>query len=801
MNPGDDIRDASLLDLFLMEARTQVQVLNHGLLALERDATAAAPLEACMRAAHSMKGAARIVGLEGGVRIAHVMEDLLVEAQAGRRRLTAPDIDLLLRGADLLLKIPGMGAADGIGQADAYVVALKEHLESSRANAAKAETARSSMHAQADTLLAPVRDGTALPLATAAAGPATESTRETATGTAPEAATKSATETATKSATGTAPEAATASVPEPPPALPWPSTGAERDLRVNAETLDRLLGLSSETLVESQRLSPFAASLLQLKRMQEQLSRTLAAAEHGPGDAQRLRDTLAQASQLAQACQQTLGDRMAQADQFGWRIGDLAQRLYDASLACRMRPFGDITSGLPRMMRDLARDLGKQVRLVVLGEATRVDRDVLERLDAPLNHLLRNAVDHGVESPRQRAARGKPVVGTVTLEARHSAGMLLIEVTDDGAGIDLDALRAEVVRRQLASAEIAEALGESELLSFLFLPGFTTREAVTEVSGRGVGLDVVQDMMRQLRGTARIHQQPGAGTRFTLEMPLSLSVARCLIVDIGDERYAFPLAYVQRALTVPRTAIAQLEGRQHFAHEGRQIGLVAGRLLLQYPAGPAPEGDVPVILLGDASRTFGVAVDRYVAERTLVVQPLDPRLGKVQDILAGALMDDGTPVLIVDVEDLLRSIEKRVASGDLLRVGAHAQAQAQRRKRILVIDDSLTVRELERKLLQNRGYEVAVAVDGMDGWNMLRAGTYDMVVTDVDMPRMDGFELVTRIRHDTRLQSLHVMVVSYKDRPEDRQRGLDAGADYYLGKSSFHDDALLQAVEDLIGRA
>ncbi|ALM81808.1 hybrid sensor histidine kinase/response regulator [Bordetella sp. N] len=771
MKPGDDIRDASLLDLFLLEARTQVDVLNAGLLALESNATAADQLEACMRAAHSMKGAARIVGLEGGVRVAHVMEDLLVEAQEGRRSLSGADIDLLLRGADLLLKLPGMGAADAIVQADIYVAALTSHLGAGPAVRMQPATFPASASAP------PLADATpaALPAYATSAAPAMPA--------------------------GPAPAPAKPPAPAAPPPPARPQADTERALRVNAETLDRLLGLSSETLVESHRLGPFAASLLQLKRMQAQLSRTLADAEHGAGDADSLRAALMQARQMADACQQTLGDRMAQADQFGWRIGDLAQRLYDASLACRMRPFGDTIGGLPRMLRDLARDLGKQVRLVVQGDTTQVDRDVLERLEAPLNHLLRNAVDHGIEAPAQRLAAGKPAMGSITLEARHSAGMLLIEVTDDGAGIDLEQLREEVVERRLASAETAAALSETELLSFLFLPGFTTRDAVTEVSGRGVGLDVVQDMMRQLRGTVRVHQRGGEGTRFTLEMPLSLSVARCLIVDIGDERYAFPLAYVQRALTIPRAAIAQLEGRQHFAHEGRQIGLVAGRLLLQYPLGAPPAGDVPVILVGDATQTFGVAVDRYVAERTLVVQPLDPRLGKLQDIMAGALMDDGTPVLIVDVEDLLRSIEKRVASGDLLRVGDSPQSDAQRRKRVLVVDDSLTVRELERKLLQNRGYEVAVAVDGMDGWNMLRAGTYDLVITDVDMPRMDGIELVTRIRHDTRLQSLHVMVVSYKDRPEDRQRGLDAGADYYLGKSSFHDDALLQAVEDLIGRA
>jgi two-component system sensor histidine kinase and response regulator WspE len=300
-----------------------------------------------------------------------------------------------------------------------------------------------------------------------------------------------------------------------------------------------------------------------------------------------------------------------------------------------------------------------------------------------------------------------------------------------------------------------------------------------------------------------VHQRSGAGTRFTLELPLSLSVVRSLIVDIGGERYAFPLAYVSRALRLPRAAIEQLEGRQHFPHDGRQVGLVGASQVLQY-ANPAPLADpVPVVLLDDhQGRNYGVAVDRFVAEQTLVVQPLDPRLGKLQDVQAGAILEDGTPVLILDVEDMIRTIEKLVASGGLQRIGADAAPMAPaRRKRILVVDDSLTVRELERKLLVNRGYDVAVAVDGMDGWNMVRAQHFDLIVTDVDMPRMDGIELVTLIRKDPRLQSMHVMVVSYKDRAEDRQRGLDAGADYYLGKSSFHDDALLEAVADLIGQA
>lgn len=753
----DQLRDASLIDLYGMEVRAQVQVLDSGLLALERDPDATGHLAACMRAAHSLKGAARIVGLDAPVRVAHAMEDHLVQAQGGQVRLDATAIDLLLRGTDLLRNMPGPDPDADAAAAQAFVDALAGPAPLPMAPM----TAAAHMPQKSDTPNS--LQGTRLP-----AGPDVQEERA-----------------------------------ERPP-VPATESVDERALRVTARTLDELLGLSSETLVEAHRLTPFAASLLPLKRMQDNLAKLLENLQHragGPG--MNVAETIAQARREAGACQQMLADRMAQADQFGWRIGDLGQRLYDTALACRMRPFGDAVASLPRMVRDLARTLGKQARLEILGMDARVDRDIVERLDAPLTHLLRNAVDHGIETPAERRAAGKSEEGTVTLQARHSAGMLLVEVSDDGRGIDMARLRDEIAQRGLATGQTVDTLSESEILAFLFLPGFTTRAAVTEISGRGVGLDVVHDMARQLRGTVRVHQRHGEGTRFTLELPLSLSVVRSLIVDIAGERYAFPLAYVSRALRLPRKAVEQLEGRQHFFHDGRQVGLVGGSQVLQYSRQMDLAEVVSVVLLDNQQgRSYGVAVDRFVAEQTLVVQPLDARLGKLQDIQAGAVMEDGTPVLILDVEDMLRTIEKLAATGGLQRVGAAVAASTPlRRKRILVVDDSLTVRELERKLLSNRGYDVTVAVDGMDGWNMVRAQDFDLIVTDVDMPRMDGIELVTLIRKDPRLQSMHVMVVSYKDRPEDRQRGLDAGADYYLGKSSFHDDALLDAVEDLIGRA
>jgi two-component system sensor histidine kinase and response regulator WspE len=456
----------------------------------------------------------------------------------------------------------------------------------------------------------------------------------------------------------------------------------------------------------------------------------------------------------------------------------------------------------PRLVRDLAQSLGKRARLELAGESTAVDRDVLSALEAPLNQLLRNAIDHGVDAPEQRRAAGKPETALIQLSAQHLAGMLEISLSDDGHGIDVERVRSAVVARGLIDERTALELGETEIYEFLFLPGFTLREAVTEISGRGVGLDVVQSTLKRLRGSVRVASELGRGTTFRLILPLTVSVVRALIADIDGEPFAFPLAHIERTLSIAPEDIRTLEGRQHFAHEGRQIGLVLAHQILGAGARTAAPERLPLIVAGAQQQSYALVVDRLRGVRELVVQPLDTRLGKIKDIAAGALLEDGAPVLIVDMEDLVRSVEKLVSGGHLSKVReGDGPALEVARKRVLVVDDSFTVRELERKLIDGGGYDVEVAVDGMDAWNALRTGAYDLVVTDIDMPRMDGIDLVKLIRQDARLHGLPVMIVSYKDREEDRQRGLDAGADYYLTKGSFKNEGLLEAVVDLIGEA
>ncbi len=378
--------------------------------------------------------------------------------------------------------------------------------------------------------------------------------------------------------------------------------------------------------------------------------------------------------------------------------------------------------------------------------------------------------------------------------------MLQVIVSDDGTGLDTNRVRNVIADRKLTTPAIADKMNDGELLQFLFLPGFSLKDTVTEISGRGVGLDVVQNMAKSVRGSVRVSTQPGRGMRFQMQLPLTLSVLRTLLVEIGGEPYAFPLAQIASTLKLSRDHIETLEGRHHFRSGDQHVGLLAAHQVFECSDVKPPEADLPIVVLGERNQRYGLLVDRFLGERELVVQPLDPRLGKVKDISAAALMEDGAPVLIVDVDDMIRSIEKLITTGELANVGHSAlDAPARKRKRVLAVDDSLTVRELERKLLEGAGYVADVAVDGMDGWNAVRTGHYDLVITDVDMPRMDGIELATLIKKDAQLKSLPVMIVSYKDRETDRLRGLEAGADYYLTKGSFHDETLLQAVVDLIG--
>jgi two-component system sensor histidine kinase and response regulator WspE len=755
--------DGQLVEMFRTEVEQCAAVLSSGLVAVESESDPAA-WDGLLRSVHSIKGAAKIVGLGSFGQLAHVIEDVLVKAQHGQVVIRGRGMDLLLRGVDALLaaaRATSDPTAAASRPAEAYCAEVAQKLMTLGNDSIVPSPAPTPLSQRP-----PARHISIVPRPAEAIAPALEvSSQLTA---------------------------------------PTSSENAARILRIDAQSIDRVMALAGESLVEARRIASFGKSLHRMKQRHAALSDTLAALERdtagGEGDARR--QLVADAKQRARECAQLFAEHVGELEGYTRRAEELSDRLYREALKSRMQPFADGTQAFPRLVRDLARQLGKEVRFEMIGGDTDVDRDVLETLKAPLNHLLRNALDHGLEMPDERARVGKPVQGKLRLEARHHAGMLSISVSDDGCGIDVEGIRRRIVQRGLAAKGVATTLTRTELLEFVFLPGFTTASAVTEISGRGIGLDVVKSSVEAVAGSVRIVTEFGKGTTFHLQLPVTRSVSRALVSEVSGEAYAFPLLRIERVVRVPVAELQTLENRQYFVLDGASVALVSARQLFGV-GGAAPANDVvSVVVVSDKAQRFGILVDAFMGEHDLVVRPLDARLGKVQDVTAAAILTDGSPALIVDVEDLVRSIDRIIRSGSIEKLGASVTAEEQRaKKRVLVVDDSITVREAERQLLVNRGYEVDVAVDGIDGLNSIRRSRYDLIITDIDMPRLNGIELVKLVKQDAALCDVPIVIVSYKDREEDRMRGLQAGANHYLTKSSFHDETLVQTVEDLIGGA
>ncbi|WP_256077777.1 hybrid sensor histidine kinase/response regulator [Massilia sp. YIM B04103] len=781
MSQPEDLSQFSMQDLFRMEAQSQTQILTDGLLALERRPADAGALEAMMRAAHSIKGAAAIVGLDMVVQLAHGMEDAFVAAQHGKLQLTPNRVDVLLAGVDLILQCSQLDG-DGV---PAWLAA----------NGAQLDQTQTRIRGIA-FLPEPVRPATApapAPVPTPAPTPTPLSAAPSASPAPPAAAPVAPPAAATPASDGDSDN------PAPAPGAPPRQLAPMK----TAQNYDRLLSLASESRIGAHQMHPFIQNMHRFKRNQASLFGALDALHDAIAQSEdaALKEKSVLAQQRSQPLRQFMLEHIAEIEAYERRLLATSKNMVDEVLMLRMRPFRDGVQHFPRMVRDLARNMGKDVRLDIRGEDTLVDRDILAHMESPLNHMLRNAVDHGMETPEQRSAAGKPAVGSVVLEARHRAGMLSIEISDDGRGVDVEKIRRTVIQRKMAPEQMALAMSAAELLEFLFLPAFSLKDSTTEISGRGVGLDIVHDTIRQQNGTVKIESEAGKGFRTSITLPLTQSMVRALVVEIAGEAYAIPIVKVERVLRVSQHAIHVLENKQFFEHEGEHLGLVPAAQVLELGEHNDAQAELPVVVIGSGARRYALVMDTIRGEQNLAVQSLEAVFGKMRDIYAAALLDNGEPVLILDVADMLLSIDKLLHEGALHQMLRGGQGARRRLKRVLVVDDSLTVREMERKLLLGRGYHVDVAIDGIDGWNMVRSGEYDLVVTDIDMPRMDGIELVALIKRDLHLHKLPVMVVSYKDRPEDRARGMAAGADYYLTKGSFHDETLLDAVADLIGEA
>jgi two-component system chemotaxis sensor kinase CheA len=564
-------------------------------------------------------------------------------------------------------------------------------------------------------------------------------------------------------------------LPESPPLeLPSPGPlGAETlPVRVSAQKLDALLARSGELRVATLRLDGRAEAL---ESVRESLAQAREAVRGTVGEAALRRAE----TELSRVARELASDRRA--------LGGVATGLDDEVRRARTLSFFEGCEGLERAARDVARSLGRAVRLEVHGGALELDRSLLQALREPLLHLVRNAVAHGLEAPEARRAAAKPEEGRVVLSARLRGSRVQVTVEDDGRGLDLDALRARARARGLDEPE-----DDADAARLAFLPGLSTATEVTRVSGRGVGLDVVRTQVEALRGTVEVSTHPGHGTAFLLDVPLTLSTLRVLLVSAGGQTLALASESVARLVRVAPGDVREVEGRPTWASGDALVPLASLADVLGLPPGPPRARRGAVLLAAGTARAL-LVVDEVLSEQEALVRSLGERVRRARHVSAAAVLPDGRLSLLLNPLSLVRAAGGRPSTALF-----PAPAAQRARRRVVLADDSPTTRALEQSILEGAGYEVVACADGAEAWERLQAGGADALVLDVEMPRMDGFALTEAVRASPRYSRLPVVLVTARGKPEDKARGLQAGASAYLVKSAFDPTSLLETLRRLL---
>jgi two-component system chemotaxis sensor kinase CheA len=753
----------SFLKKFQEDTADRLQKIQLGVLDLEKPESAEAA-EAVARELHTMKGEARILGLGAIGQLAHAAEDVLRSSRDGKTAVRVAT-DLLLRACDAVsdLLVDTAGSKNGTPAAEEMCRRLAEV----------------SGHG-----VPPLKPGSAASLP-AAKPPLAQA--ESAAPAAPPPASRASTP--EPGAPGPAEEAASrpgeiAAEPQLPKL-----TAADRSIRVNVEILDQMGTMAGDLLVESARARLRFNDLNEiLERFSRMGDRFLKVGEgfHKDNGARKQVEVLERDLHLLR--DDAFRSVRLHLDGLNTLHGNLAQLADDVAEA-RLVPLGTVFDALPRAVREMAHQQGKEVELVVENPNVGVDRSMLSDVRDALVHLLRNGVDHGLEGPELRETLGKPRAGKLHIRVRADGDMLHLEVMDDGCGIDPERVKAAAVARQLLTASQAAAMGQREALDLIFLSGLSTREEVSELSGRGVGMDVVKRKVESLGGSVAVHSRLGRGTTISLRLPQTLALMRVLLVRLGGDVYGMPAAEVEAVARVHPEDRVEIMGTVAIQHRGKPTALVALGPLLGLNGGPTHDRP-PAVVVRHGQDRAALAVDGFVDEREVAVKPCGGEFLKGAPFIAGtAALEDGRIAVLLHVPDLMAEV-RRVAR-------PVTQAPAARRLKVLLIDDSPIARATESALVKALGHIVDEAQDGEEGLALIQGGTYDLILTDVQMPKMDGFALTRRIKTAPELSRLPVIILSSLASPEDKRRGLDAGADAYLVKGELGVESLAQTIDRL----
>ena len=738
MNPIDT---SVFVGKFVEEARDRIQALGAALLRLEQTPGAADAIAEALREAHSIKGSALMLGFTDVSQISHQLEELFVAAKTTPSLLDGDAFDVVFSGVDRIsVRVEGLAR----GQLDAIEVGdICDQLASVLSPGSPDKRGRV---------------------------PFSEETDEKGTR----------------------------------PLLSDPGTGGARktpelrqSLRVPVEKLDRLAHLAPEMVVQSLKAFERHTELRRLERMLSRLRDRVREARLTPDTTDLDRGAqLAEYANALDSVTRRMREFLVNFSDDRVRLNLITEELRQNVIELTMLPVGSVFDAFPRAVRDLARTFGKEIEITIRGRETELDKKIIEQISEPLIHLIRNAVDHGIETPADRERIGKPAAGHLMLSAEQQGNRILITLKDDGCGIDLHMLRAVAIQRRVAAASDIDRWSPEQLLDLIFQPGFSTRSSATDVSGRGVGMDVVKSVVERLGGAVRVQSELDKGTSITLNLPLSLALLRVVLLEAGEELFALPTAAIRRILQVGAGDIGQLQQGPVAEVDGETIPLTLLSSMLQVPASPSAARHTVIVAEGSEGR-FGILVEAVHEEQELVFKELRGPLRNQKTFTGAALLGNGDIVPILDVNALFELASRAPSAGAAPMM---PRRTAPRISRVLVVDDSLVAGELQKNILLAAGYESEIASDGIEALECLHRKDWDLVVADVDMPRMTGFELTERIRADERFRDIPVIIVTSRDTVDDRRRGFEVGADAYVLKREFDQSQLLDTVRRLIGR-
>lgn len=770
---GDELL-AELMVAYSTEAAEELQALNENLLALERggvDVGEAELFREMFRHAHTLKGGAGAVDLRDVKELSHRLESFFALLQSGAVEARAEDFDLLYRTLDAIgILIDGASKSEPVTSVNVPLLS-----------------------AELDRLTTRARD-LPPPVISQDVGDLDQAESERPL----EAGVADPTQAADTSAVS----------------IQGLSPGATDDVvRISIGKLDGLMSGMGELIVAR---NGWGRHLVELEEIANELARLAAPGRRSrrlrrdvspdvdPGSA----DPRAASAESSDGLEQVQNDLKQTSGRLAAIVASLVDTtrrsnqitsgLHDDLRGARMLPLQSILGPFPRMIRDLARQQGKEAELQVIGAETELDRAVLEQIKAPLMHLLRNCVDHGLELPAVRTSSGKPAQGTISVAAAQQGENIHIQIADDGRGIDPLSVKQAALAKGILPEEEAQQLNDADVLALVFRAGLSTSTFLTETSGRGVGLDVVRDHVERLGGTIELDTKIGEGTSFSLILPLTVAITRCLLIRAETQHLALPISNVVRIVRPRRGDIRQVDDGWAMDVGGEPISV--GDIGIQL--GIASERDAsftrPVLVLRAGDRTIALVADEVIGVQDLVVKALPSRLASMENLAGAAILDTGDPVFVLNAADVARTVRAAPSAAPVSSMSKMEDVEQSRSRVILLADDSLTTRTLEKNILQAAGYEVRAVADGAAAWDLVQSEPVDLVVSDVQMPGMDGFELTTRIRADERLRELSVVLVTSLDSPADRRRGIEAGADAYITKSGFDQEHLLDVIRRLL---